>query len=227
MTVGALDGQSRGLIGAAGKSVPGAAAETRPVLSGEPYRVASVVLADGPAGLRLRQSYQVKDGELVESGVIGELEQQFFPKKAVTEGMTYYQYSTAMPVGTLLAQSWNPALAEELGGMVGREMELFEISLWLAPGMNIHRNPLGGRNFEYYSEDPLLTGKIAAAVTRGVQSVAGCGATIKHFACNNQEEERLNSDSVVSERALREIYLKGFEITGKRSPADGCHDSLQ
>ena len=69
--------------------------------------------------------------------------------------MTYYQYCTAMPVGTLLAQSWNPALAEELGGMVGREMELFEISLWLAPGMNIHRNPLGGRNFEYYSEDPL------------------------------------------------------------------------
>ena len=217
MTVGALDGQSRGLIGAAGKSVPGAAAETTSVLSGEPYRVASVVLADGPAGLRLRQSYQVKDGELVESGAIGELEQQFFPKKAVTEGMTYYQYCTAMPVGTLLAQSWNPALAEELGGMVGREMELFEISLWLAPGMNIHRNPLGGRNFEYYSEDPLLTGKIAAAVTRGVQSVAGCGATIKHFACNNQEEERLNSDSVVSERALREIYLKGFEITVKEA----------
>lgn len=217
VTVGALDGQSQGLIGAAGKSVPGAAAETTSVLSGEPYRVASVVLADGPAGLRLRQSYQVKDGELVESGAIGELEQQFFPKKAVTEGMTYYQYCTAMPVGTLLAQSWNPALAEELGGMVGREMELFEISLWLAPGMNIHRNPLGGRNFEYYSEDPLLTGKIAAAVTRGVQSVAGCGATIKHFACNNQEEERLNSDSVVSERALREIYLRGFEITVKEA----------
>lgn len=217
VTVGALDGQSQSLIGAAGKSVPGAAAETTSILSGEPYRLASVVLADGPAGLRLRQSYQVKDGELVESGAIGELEQQFFPKKAVAEGMTYYQYCTAMPVGTLLAQSWNPALAEELGGMVGREMELFEISLWLAPGMNIHRNPLGGRNFEYYSEDPLLTGRIAAAVTRGVQSVPGCGTTIKHFACNNQEEERLNSDSVVSERALREIYLKGFEITVKES----------
>lgn len=217
VTVGALDGQSQGLIGAAGKSVPGAAAETTSVLSGEPYRLASVVLADGPAGLRLRQSYQVKDGELVESDAIGELEQQFFAKKAVTEGMTYYQYCTAMPVGTLLAQSWNPALAEELGGMVGREMELFEISLWLAPGMNIHRTPLGGRNFEYYSEDPLLTGRIAAAVTRGVQSVPGCGTTIKHFACNNQEEERLNADSVVSERALREIYLKGFEITVKEA----------
>ncbi len=211
VTVGALDSQNQGIIGAAGKSVPGAAAETTSIFKGEPHYLAGIVLADGPAGLRLHQSYQVKDGRVQDNGAIGELEQQFFPHRENPEGVTYYQYCTAMPVGTLVAQTWNPELAERLGRMVGQEMTLFEISLWLAPGMNIHRNPLGGRNFEYYSEDPWLTGKTAAAMVRGVQSVPGCGATIKHFACNNQEQERLQSDSIVSERALREIYLRGFE----------------
>ena len=118
-------------------------------------------------------------------------------------------------VGTLLAQTWNLDLVRELGEMIGHEMELFGITLWLAPGMNIHRNPLCGRNFEYYSEDPLLAGMMAASMTLGVQKVPGCGTTIKHYACNNQEDNRMGSDSILSERTLREIYLKGFEIAIK------------
>ena len=106
---------------------------------------------------------------------------------------------------------------KELEKMIAEEMEKFGVNLWLAPGMNIHRNPLCGRNFEYYSEDPLLAGSLAAAVTKGVQSKAGCGVTIKHFACNNQEDNRMGVDVHLSERALREIYCRGFEIAIKES----------
>ena len=132
-------------------------------------------------------------------------------------GERYYQYCTAIPVGTMLAQTWNRDLVQKVGTMIGKEMEQFGVTLWLAPGMNIHRNPLCGRNFEYYSEDPYIAGTIAAAMTNGVQSNYGCGTTIKHFACNNQEDNRMGSDSIVSERTIRELYLKGFEIAVKES----------
>ncbi len=125
-------------------------------------------------------------------------------------------YTTAWPCATMLAATWNPQLVREVGCAAAMEVKENNLSIWLAPAMNIHRSPLCGRNFEYYSEDPVLTGTIAAAMVEGIQS-QNIGATVKHFACNNKETNRKNSDSRVSERALREIYLKGFEICVKRS----------
>ena len=205
-------------LGAASALVPGAAGETSGCLE-EKYGISSLVMADGPAGVRLKTCYQVmhETGETHEGGVFTSFENGFLEPMVLKENAdTYYQYCTAFPVGTALAQTWDVELLQRFGEAVAKEMREFYVDLWLAPGMNIQRNPLCGRNFEYYSEDPLLSGCIAAAVTRGVQSLNGCGVTIKHFACNNQEDHRMGVDACVSERALREIYLKGFEIAVKQ-----------
>lgn len=191
LCIGNFKGEgSKDQIGDAAITVPGAAGETSQIIADrgtEPQ-----ILADGPAGLRLTPVYE-------------------------RDNTTYYQYCTAIPIATALAQSWNMDLIQAIGSVVGAEMEEFGIKLWLAPGMNIHRNPLCGRNFEYYSEDPFLTGNCAAADTLGVQSHAGKGTTVKHFAANNQEDNRMFVNEHISEQALREIYLKGFELCVKKS----------
>lgn len=219
MAIGkARNGQGQ-LIGAMGMKVPGAGGETSGILEQE-YKVPGISVADGPAGLRLAKSYEVdlESDTVYDQGFAAALEGGFFAdQQDHPSAVRYYQYCTAMPVGTLLAQTWDLELMKEVGKAVGREMQEFGIALWLAPGMNIHRNPLCGRNFEYYSEDPLVSGRMAAAITKGVQSIPGVGTTIKHMACNNQEDNRLGSDSIVSERTLREIYLRGFEIAVKES----------
>lgn len=203
-----------GIFGAAGKLVPGAAGQTSN--AGLSMGIPEMIVADGPAGLRLKQSYQVKNGEIQAGNpmvAINAMLRYLIPDEPVEEGTeTYYQYCTAFPVGTALAQSWDVKLVERIGAAVAEEMNEMRISLWLAPGMNIHRNPLCGRNFEYYSEDPVVSGRMAAAMTRGVQSLGGTGTTIKHYLCNNQEDNRMASDTIISERALREIYLHNFEI---------------
>lgn len=179
-------------------------------------------LSDGPAGLRLlkvssiTKKGKVKMKEYIMS-IIEFLPPFMLRKITVNEKKDelLYQFTTAFPVGTALAQSWNPELLERIGYGISQEMEKYYVTYWLAPAMNIHRNPLCGRNFEYFSEDPLVTGKMAAALTRGVQRLSGNYATIKHFAANNQEDNRNQSNSNVDERALREIYLRGFEIAVK------------
>ncbi len=217
LCVGRICRDERGqtIIGAASFSVPGAAGETTDELV-ESRGIPTIVLADGSAGLRLEPHFITDEaGEYLGGwgNMVSTLKERPKDKKVVD----YYQYCTAIPIATSLAQSWDMELIEEMGRLVGKEMKEFGITLWLAPGMNIHRNPLCGRNFEYYSEDPLLSGKCAAADTKGVQSYPGVGTTIKHFAANNQEDNRMFGNAHVSERALREIYLKGFEIAVKES----------
>ena len=205
------------VIGSSSACVPGAAGDTTSALI-EKRKIPNLILADGPAGLRLQTHFKTdKEGNKLPGGEQFGMEIAPFAKEQPEGAQDYYQYCTAIPIATTLAQSWDVDLIKRMGEIVGEEMEQFHIHLWLAPGMNIHRNPLCGRNFEYYSEDPYVAGTIAAAMTEGVQSNYGCGTTIKHFACNNQEDNRMGSDSVVSERTLRELYLKGFEIAVKES----------
>ncbi len=224
LCIGAFEeGTSGAAIGSSSFHVAGAAGETTNRLEKKLYGK-RLVLADGPAGLRLSPKWmrnedgtalsameKLPDGldEIVPDAYNAHIAEQYrsIPKEKIEEHIT-----TAIPIGTAIAQSWNEDLCTACGDIVGSEMELYGVDLWLAPALNIHRNILCGRNFEYYSEDPLISGKMTAAITRGVQAHPGCGVTIKHFAANNQETNRYNSNSIVSERAMREIYLKGFEI---------------
>ena len=176
--------------GADANNVTGAAGETSQLYFNS-LGIPNTVEADGPAGIRVTAETTDKDGNAV------------------------YNYCTAFPIGTLLAQTWNTDLVNRVGKAIGEEMVEIGVTLWLAPGMNIHRDPLCGRNFEYYSEDPALTGYVGSAITAGVQSNKGVGVTIKHYITNNQETNRSAVNTSVSERTLREIYLKGFEMVVK------------
>lgn len=198
-------------------AVPGAVGSTTDAFVDR--GIPNAILADGPAGVRVQQQAVVgRRGTLKPIGApIDVLRHVPKPIQRLLQGRpdrgeVRWQFATAFPAETALAQTWDVGLLEEVGRAVGTEMRELGVTFWLAPGINLHRNPLCGRNFEYYSEDPLLSGKLAAAITRGVQGVEGCYVTLKHFVANEAEDNRDRSDSRIDERALRELYLRPFEI---------------
>ncbi|MDO5108561.1 MAG: glycoside hydrolase family 3 N-terminal domain-containing protein [Erysipelotrichaceae bacterium] len=224
------ENSSTSIIGNAGNAVAGAAAESPDFFSGKGF--GKLILADGPAGLRLATSYILRDGaafgnefaamesivQFLDEPLRSAVQAKIDTIRKISESeKKYYQFTTAIPIGTALAQSFNPEVPEICGDIVGEEMGIYGINIWLAPALNIQRMPLCGRNFEYCSEDPVVSGLTAAAIVRGVQKHEKCSVTIKHFACNNQEYNRFGSNSVISERTMREIYLKGFELCIKQS----------
>ena len=190
-------------------------------------------MTDGPAGLRIAKVYYIDEKgkyKRLSTNTVFRSNFVYFSKlKKISLAINkteenfsnysnvFYQYVTNIPSSASIAQSFNIDLAEQYGKIIGKEMKIFNFQLWLAPAMNIHRNILCGRNFEYFSEDPLISGKMAGSLTKGVQSYKNIGTTLKHFAGNNQETNRLKSNSNMSERALREIYLKGFQIAIEES----------
>jgi len=231
LSVGAFqNGGIASTIGLAGTRVPGSAGES---YEDRKKGIRALVMADGPAGLRLDREYgEDKKGRYSYGNPMLNSLFEYSPKlvklwptiqrklaerRTAKGGRKKYQFATAIPIGTALAQSWDRDFAEQCGDIVGEEMEIFGVDIWLAPAMNIHRSIRCGRNFEYYSEDPLISGHMAASITKGVQKHPGRYTTIKHFAANNQERNRMVSNSCVSERALREIYLRGFEIAVRES----------
>ncbi len=171
--------------------------------------IGNITLADGPAGLNICNHLKRSEGGIELPIAIperfnwGDTAKQYASMADRLPGKEVYRYVTAFPVGILVAQTWDTDLAEKFGDAIGKEMSSFGVTLWLAPGMNINRNPLCGRVFEYYSEDPVVSGFMASYITKGVQKHDGMGTTIKHFACNNQEDNRNHVSSNVSERELR------------------------
>lgn len=194
---------------------PGTCDSTRMLI--ESRGIPNMHMSDGSSGLRVLPQFEVdKEGNLLTEGVIlvrnvDKIIGEDYIKDRVNHEV-YEQYMTGLPIATMLAQTWDRDCWRKCGEIEGKEMQMSHVELWLAPSMNIHRNPLCGRNFEYYSEDPLITGECATAVTRAIQKFRCAGVTLKHFACNNQEDNRYATNVHISERALREIYLKGFEI---------------
>ena len=191
------------------------------------YGYFPAVMADGPAGIRIAREYAVEPGGKIKTK--GKLPQELIKAKKLfawldriwgrhsKRAKQVYQFCTAWPVAAVQAQTFSPALIKEAGRAISAEMVRYGVGIWLAPGINIQRHPLCGRNFEYYSEDPVLTAAMACAVVSGVQEDSRCAVTVKHFCCNNQEDNRMKSSSEINERAMREIYLKAFKLVVKNA----------